>query len=314
LGKYTESKSQKKGNNIEGVIVPVITPVNEDECLDEEAFRMVIRRCLEAGVDGIFVGGSAGMGPLLLDSQWVRSMEVAKDEVNNRSVLMGGVIAVSTACAIEKIRILDRIGYECVVITPTFYIALTLEEEILSHFGSCRDATDMDMVIYNIPSCTHCSIPLKMIEEMLHRGWVSLCKESSGDQSYFSKLLHICKDYGVGVLQGYEPDIEWALSNGAAGIVPVCANYEPTTYVSAFLAAQRGDRELLRKAQERIADIRNVLLMGSGNWISGIMYGMSTLGIGTGIPLRPLQPVRGEHKLAIDRLGVQVDDISVKEV
>ena len=138
LSNVINNKSEKKENNIEGVIVPVITPVDKNECVDERAFRMVIRRCFQAGVDGVFVGGSAGMGPLLSDGEWIRAMEIARDEVDSYFVLLGGIITTSTARAVERIRILERLGYEHMVVTPTFYITLTLEEEMLAHFGACR--------------------------------------------------------------------------------------------------------------------------------------------------------------------------------
>ncbi len=285
-----------------GVIVPLITPIDKNEHVDGKAFRKLIRRCLAAGVHGVFVGGSAGMGPLLLDDQWQQAMEIAREEVKAPHILMGGVIATSTSRAIEQIRLLEQIGFEYMVVTPTFYITLDYENEMLSHFGCCRDATDMEMVVYNIPSCTGSSIPLATIEEVVRRGWTRVFKESSGDREYFSRVLDICNNYGANALQGNEPDIEWGLSLGAAGIVPVCANYEPETYVSAWLAAKQGDEELLRRAQQRVSAIRDVLLMGDKNWVSGIMYAMSTLGIGSGIPMRPLQELGEEDKLLIDTL------------
>jgi len=285
-----------------GVIVPLITPIDRNDHVDGKAFRMLIRRCLAAGVQGVFVGGSAGMGPLLLDDQWQRAMEIAREEVEGPHILMGGVIATSTRRAIEQIRLLEQIRFEHMVVTPTFYITLEDENEMLSHFGSCRDATDMEMVVYNIPSCTGSSIPLATIEDVVRRRWTRSFKESSGDRKYFSSVLDICNRYGAKVLQGNEPDIEWGLSLGAAGIVPVCANYEPETYVSAWQAAGRGDLEILRRTQHRISAIREVLLMGRKNWISGIMYGVSSLGIGSGTPMGPLQELEEEDRRLIDAL------------
>jgi len=285
-----------------GVIVPLITPIDENDGVDDEAFRKLIRRCLDAGVHGVFVGGSAGMGPLLLDDQWQRAMEIAREEVDGPQILMGGVIATSTRRAIEQIRLLEQIRFETMVVTPTFYITLEDEAEMLSHFGSCRDATDMEMVVYNIPSCTGSSIPLATIEDVTRRRWTRSFKESSGDRAYFSRVLDIGNRYGAKVLQGHEPDVEWGLSIGAAGIVPVCANYEPETYVSAWLAAKKSDQELLRRIQQRISGIRDVLLMGEKNWISGIMYGMSSLGIGSGTPMEPLQALGEEDRRLIDAL------------
>ena len=72
------------GNNgkVEGVIVPIITPVDEYENIDKKAFRAVIDHCIDAGVNGIFVGGSAGMGPLLKDDQWKIMVETAWTKPN----------------------------------------------------------------------------------------------------------------------------------------------------------------------------------------------------------------------------------------
>ena len=45
----------EKTNAVEGVIVPLLTPLDEKECVDESALRALIRHCLDGGVDGIFV-------------------------------------------------------------------------------------------------------------------------------------------------------------------------------------------------------------------------------------------------------------------
>ena len=113
---------------IEGVIVPLLTTVDEEERVDEPAMRALIRHCLEGGVNGIFVGGTSGFGPLLTDDQWERLMEIARDEVDDSVPLLGGVIATSTVRAIERIRVLDRIGFKHMVVTATFYVTPTRED------------------------------------------------------------------------------------------------------------------------------------------------------------------------------------------
>ena len=76
---------------LHGVVVPAMTPIDEDENVDEAAFRRVIRGLVGAGVHGLFVGGSAGEGPLLATDQWRRMAETALDEVGDAlPVLCGG--------------------------------------------------------------------------------------------------------------------------------------------------------------------------------------------------------------------------------
>ena len=53
---------KKDAEPIHGVIIPAFTPLEDDERVDEEAYRLVLRRCLNEGVDGILAGGSAGLG------------------------------------------------------------------------------------------------------------------------------------------------------------------------------------------------------------------------------------------------------------
>jgi 4-hydroxy-tetrahydrodipicolinate synthase len=314
MNEQTENADLK---SLTGVIVPVITPVDQNENVDEKAYRAVIRRCLNAGVRGIFAGGSAGMGPLLSDGQWQRAMEIAYDEVGKDAVMMGGVIATSTRRALDQIAILDRIGFSTMVVTPTYYIALRFDDEFMMHFAKCRQATSMEMVIYNIPSCTNSQIPAAVVREMAERKWFSAFKESSGSRFYFEEMLAITEQHGISIFQGNEPDIEWGLAVGAAGIVPVCANYEPETFVAACNAAQQGDLKLLAKAQQRISKIREALLLGQRNWISGIMYGVSSLGIGSGRPIQPLQELPTVEKASIDALepaGLDEDKFSVKHL
>jgi len=296
--------SRQRSNSIRGVVVPVITPVDEQDRVDEPASRAVIRRCLEAGVDGIFAGGSAGMGPLLTETEWRRSMEAAAAEVNGRAWLLGGVIAPSTAIAVERIRFLERAGFRQMVVTPTYYIRLARREEFVAHFEACRQATDMEMIAYNIPGCTASTIPADFVLEMARKKWISVCKESSEDREYFAKLMREGKPLGLAMLQGCEADIEWALNAGAAGLVPVCANFEPATFVAAWRAAQKGDKDLLARAQQRIGHLRAALVRGDHNWICGIMYAVSRLGIGSGHAVRPLRGLSDQSRKAIDALSL----------
>jgi len=289
-------------NALDGVIVPLLTPVDENEHVDESALRALVGHCIRGGADGLFVGGTSGFGPLLTDDQWKRLMEIARDEVPDSLPLLAGVIAPSTGRAIERIRFLDRLGFEHMVVTPTFYVTLTKKEEFLSHFDGCRQATDMNMIAYNIPSCTSSSIPIKALVEMVEGGWTQTVKESSGDRDYFMAVMHALKDTSAAVLEGYEPDIAWGLTSGARGMVPVCANYAPRLFVAAWKASQAGAEERLNEIQAQILSVRDTLFVRGENWLGGTLYGVHTLGIGGGHVTRPIQKLTEVQKREIDAL------------
>jgi 4-hydroxy-tetrahydrodipicolinate synthase len=289
-------------NVIEGLVVPLLTPVDENERVDEPELRALIRHCLEGGANGIFVGGSAGMGPLLTDDQWVRLMEIARDEVDDPVPLLGGVMATSTGRAIERIKILAQTGFHHVVVTPTYYITPTRHEEFMAHFEGCRQAADINMIVYNIPSCIGADIPVGAIAEMVHQGWTRTIKESSGDRDYFMAVTDALKNTGAAVLQGNEPDIAWGLSSGARGMVPVCANYVPRLFAEAWKANEAGEEDRLHELQAQISSVREVLLMGDKHWLAGAIYGAHSLGIGGGHATLPIPKLTEEQQREIDAL------------
>lgn len=295
----TKIGGKMKNNELHGVIVPIITPVDSDDRVDESSFRKVIRHVIDGGVHGLFVGGSAGEGPLLTEKEWTRMMEIARDENGNRVSLLGGVMDTSTKRVKEKIKLSKQMGYEFFVVSPTFYISLSSPEEHFRLFSECIDANSgMEMVGYNIPQNTHSQIPVEVFHECAKRGWIRYCKDSSGDMEYFRRL----EGLGLKVFSGSEFDLTDKLLAGAAGVVNVCANYEPDTFVRAYYAAMKKDREALTKIQERVDFLRLSLCLGGPCWLSGIKYAMSTLGIGSGKPVSPLQPAPEKQKKIIDEI------------
>ena len=160
----------------------------------------------------------------------------------------------------------------------------------------------MDVVAYNIPSCTASVIPADTVIEMARRGWIHTMKESSADFDYFCLLVTEGAEFGLRVLQGDEARIADGLLAGAVGIVPVCANYEPGTFIRACQAAAAGDKAELARCQERIMVLRRKLPLLGANWIAGVKYGVASLGIGSGKPVSPLQPLTEEEKHAMSLL------------
>jgi 4-hydroxy-tetrahydrodipicolinate synthase len=288
-----------KNIELHGVIVPVITPVDPDDRVDEDSFRKIIRHVIEGGVHGLFVGGSAGEGPLLAEKEWTRMMEIALDENRDGVPLLGGVMDTSTRRVKEKIKSLKQMGYGYFVVSPTFYLSLNAPEEHFRLFNECVEAgSGMEMVGYNIPQNTHSQVPVEVFHECARRGWFRYCKDSSGDMEYFRRL----QATGLKVLTGSEVDLADKLLAGAVGAVNVCANYEPETYVRAYSAAMKKDGEALRKIQERVDLLRQSLCLGGPCWLSGVKYAVSTLGIGSGKPVSPLQPAPEKQRKGIDEI------------
>jgi dihydrodipicolinate synthase/N-acetylneuraminate lyase len=117
-------------------------------------------------------------------------------------------------------------------------------------------------------------------------------------------LISATATFGRKVFMGDEASIAAGLQAGATGIVPVCANVESQPFVQAYQAALHQDWEAVAGAQERIMLVREHLPLAGPNWIAGIKYALSTLGIGTGKPVSPLEPLTPAQMKTLDEFLV----------
>ena len=75
----------------EGIIPPIVTPFTASGEIDEEKIRREMEICLDAGADGISVGGSTGEGPTLRDEELTQLIKIAREYVKEGSDKTGKV-------------------------------------------------------------------------------------------------------------------------------------------------------------------------------------------------------------------------------
>lgn len=293
--------------HLSGVVVPVITPVDEEDRVDEVAFRRLLRHLIEAGVHGLFIGGSAGEGPLLELSEWVRLMEIASDEARELLPLLGGVMETSSQRITEKLKLLTQMNYQYYVVTPAYYFPLKTADEHLRLFAECKEHDGgMNLIPYNLPSIVKAEIPIEVLLDMTWRGWVKYCKESSGNLDYFRRLVTEGREVGLQVFMGDELSMLEGLKMGACGVVPSSANVEPQPFIAAYRAALAGDAETLRSAYEQILLLRENLPLAGSYWVAGVKYGLACLGIGSGQPISPMSPLTPEQQEKVEQFVHEV--------
>jgi len=289
---------------LHGVVVPLITPTDPSENVDEAGLRGLIRRLTKAGVHGLFIGGTAGEGPLFPMDQWQRMAEIARDEAKAGGPdLLTGVMDTSSRRIREKIAFLRTGGHTRFVVTPSYYIPSKTASEQLRLFGEAREAAgDMEMVVYNIPQCTGASLSVDTLCEMARRGWIRTCKESCGEFGYLRDLIRRGAEVGLTVLSGDEPSMYEALRMGVVGIVPGCANVIPEPYIRICAAAEKRDWDTVARTFGDCMWMRAPMITGAGSWVSGLKYAASLQGIGSGRALSPSEPVTDAQKREIERL------------
>ena len=260
-------------------MVPVLTPLTAKQTVDEQSLRQLLRYLIDGGVHGLFIAGTAGLGSILATKEYERLVAIALDEVGQVLPLLFGVLEPSTARAQERLSLIEALGAKAFVAVPPYYCRATTHAQMLRHFGALREKSSLEMVIYNIPICTNVSIPIEIMIEMTTLGWISACKDSSGDAEYFRALCSAGGKVGLRVYQGMRPDFGELHALSAAGCVPVPANVFPEQFANAW--NERAE-ESHRAAHQAVCDAAWESLVRPNDFTGRSIAALAERGIGDG--------------------------------
>ncbi|MGY4654192.1 dihydrodipicolinate synthase family protein [Mycobacterium sp. URHB0021] len=244
--------------SIAGLIPPLTTPLTPGGDVDERSLDRLCAFLLEAGVDGLFVCGSSGEVALLSDTQRTKVIRVAAAAAAGQVPVLAGVIDTGTWRVIDHAREAVKAGAVAVVSTPPFYVA-PHPDEVVRHFRLLRDAVDVPVIAYDIPSATHSPLPLVAVEQLAREATIAALKDSSGDVDGFRALLSATSATGLRVFTGSETVTDLALHLGAHGAVPGLANVDPAGYVRIGKAAGAGDWTGAAAEQERLRRVFTII-------------------------------------------------------
>lgn len=263
----------------DGIIPPVLTPLCKDQSVDLVAFKALINKLVEGGSSALFVCGTAGLGSMLTEADYALVVETAIETAPEGFPVLCGVLEPSTARALERIKLLKTLNVEFFVTVTPYYVRATEDAALLRHFGLLRDASDMEMVLYNMPGCTGVELSPSLVLEMVERGWTASCKDSSGDKEYFEALCRDKAETGLKMYQGMCPDFAWLHALGANGAVPVPANSHPELFSSGW--QQRDDTAAIAALQAKVDSVWQAQVVGT-DYTSRTLKVLADEGIGTG--------------------------------
>ena len=284
-----------------GIIPPLLTPLQADETLDEESFEKIIEYCIKNGVSGLFTMGTTGEAVNVSRKVWKQASKFAISTVKGRVPVFSGVIDSSTARVIENIKELEDSGASIVVVSPFFYLQNTCQDEIIRHYEQICRATDLKVVVYNIPSTTHANILPETMLELSKIDNIVAYKDSCADFEQFQRNLFLMKDASVSILNGAEELCAASMLFGADGCIPGLANLFPRVFVSMYEATLKRDLDRAFELQKQVWEIRKILFAGK-SWLSGMKYAAQRLHLCSEKATSPIEPLQFEEKKKIERI------------
>jgi len=237
-----------------GIIPPVVTPIDENERVDEDAMRTVVRHLLQSGVHGIFVLGSTGEFAHLTDDEKKRAIEIVLSEVNGRVPVLVGVAEAGTKRSIFWAKEAQRLGANGIVAAPPFYYPLG-EAEIENHYQALASECGLPILLYHIPSTTKVRFSIGLIERLAEVPNIIGIKDSTGDLTFVLNLIDRTCERPFLVFQGQDDLLALTLLYGAHGGINSSANLVPSWFVALYEAARRGEANLAIAWQRKINEL-----------------------------------------------------------
>lgn len=242
---------------MKGVIPPMVTPFDKEGNLDEKSLRTLVR-FLKEKVDGLFVCGSYGCGPMMNLQERKRVMELAKEEADGIPVI-GMVGTTTTRETIELALYAKKIGLDAVTAVVPYYYHHTMDD-VVGFYRDIIDAVGKDypVYIYTNPKFSGYDVDLKTLHRLYDLGLHGI-KAAAFDIMAFANIIRSFEGTDFDIALGTEALWLPASVYGAKAFIPGLSNAYPEICRQMYEESQRGDYEACRKTQFKVNKIRDVM-------------------------------------------------------
>jgi len=199
---------------ISGLWLPLVTPF-KDGAVDFASYERLIDHYIDAGVNGLFPLGTTGESPALDDDEIDELVERTVARAAGRVPVFVGVGSNATQKVEKTLRRLERFAFEGIVSVCPYYNRPS-QEGMRLHFQRIAQATDRDILIYNIPYRTAVNLLNETLLELAETPNIVGVKDSSGSIAQSLDLL-ARRPADFAVLTGEDALYFTMLANGADG-------------------------------------------------------------------------------------------------
>lgn len=302
----------KPSFKIEGIIIPMVTPFDRNEEVDEPALRRYTDWLIRQGVHALFTGSGCGEVWKLTTEQKKRMLEVVVEAAAGRVPVLMGASEGSTRATIELTRFSRQCGANgCILWPPYFAGAGYSDDTIVDHFRAVADASDIPVILYDAPEMCGYSMSADLIVRLAEIESIVGLKDSSGQVASFLHKMTLTRGR-LAMFQGWDILLLPSLLMGADGGISSRANVAPRFMVELYAKARAGAVAEAQAMQVKLQALCTSKLLKVDLW-QMMKTGLALQGMPVGDVGRPrFSPPFGEAAVAelrqrLKDLGVTTD-------
>jgi 4-hydroxy-tetrahydrodipicolinate synthase len=275
------------------VLTAMVTPFDADGRLDLAKAEELATHLVDLGNDGLVVNGTTGEGPTTSDEEKSELIRAVVNAVGNRATVVAGAGTYDTAHSIHLARDAEKAGaHGLLLVTP--YYSRPPQSGLVLHFSAVADATDLPVMLYDIPPRSVIPIELETLQRLAEHPRIVAVKDARNDLRVGTEVLATTT---LAYYSGDDPvNLPW-LSVGAVGFVSVIGHVVANRLREMLDAYEAGDVDRARNLH--YATLPVIRAMGR---VGGVVFAKTALrlrGVDVGEPRLPLPPATEEQAAAI---------------
>jgi len=215
----------------------MVTPMTFEGEVDWPGVESLMDTLISHGADGLVVTGTTGETSTLTDAEKIQLVTTGKSVSYGRAKIITGGGSNETAHAIELYKASEKAGADGVMIVTPYYNKPT-QAGVLTHFRMISDATDLPVMLYDIPGRSGIEITYDTLLRAAKHPNIVAVKDAKGDLSEVSRVMN---NTDLIYFAGDDANALPTLAIGGAGLIGVTANIAPEPYRLMVDAVNAGD-------------------------------------------------------------------------
>lgn len=274
---------------IQGSLVPNITFFDEHGTIDEKKTTWHMDWMFQRGLDGLFLTGSYGAGPMMTVEERVRVYELAAAVTKNYpgKTLLPHVGALRTSDAVALAKAAEKNGAAAIGAVPPFYYKFT-DSDVKEYYRALINAVSIPVFAYNNPATSRFTFSVALVRELIDMGLAGL-KDSPLNVGFLSRLAYETKHAGtpfqiiLGTSTGWLPFWHMGVRAAIAGM----NNWAPEIITEMVRATVAGEMDRAEQAYLVMSDLSAKMHFMDSTIVSHV--GLYTRGYDAGFPRAPMQ-------------------------
>ena len=279
------------------LLTAMATPFKPDGSLDIETAARLAVRLVDAGCDGLVVSGTTGESPTTTDDEKIQLLRAVLDAVGDRARIIAGAGTYDTAHSVHLARASAAEGaHGLLVVTP--YYSRPPQAGLAAHFTTVADATDLPVILYDIPPRSVVPIEWDTIRALAEHPNIVAIKDAKGDLHGGGQII---AETGLAYYSGDDAlNLPW-LAMGAVGFISVWGHLAAGPLRDMLAAFASGDVATARKINTTLGALYYAQCRLGGVTMS--KEGLRLIGIDAGAPRLPQLPATSSE---IDELAADM--------